>query len=136
MKEPEKKWADRASIFLFLCGLTVLWGVKVSGQEWNHAQKEVWKGVRPNWEALKRGDVEAVLAMKHGEAAVWFGSRPMPLQRESLSFVCNSDFDYEKPTTAELSPLIIDIFVILPPDSFHPEGILIGTHLKFCLSCS
>jgi uncharacterized Rmd1/YagE family protein len=35
MKESEKKWADRTSIFLFVCGLIVFWGFEVSGQEWN-----------------------------------------------------------------------------------------------------
>lgn len=55
----------RASASIIVCGMILLWGVAVFGQEWTAEQKVVWASVQANWETFKKGDVEAALAMKH-----------------------------------------------------------------------
>jgi hypothetical protein len=48
------------SIILF--GIIFLWNFHAYGQEWTAEQKEVWKSVQANWEAIKNRDAESALA--------------------------------------------------------------------------
>ena len=110
MKTQKRIFMATMFISLFFCGIIVFWGSQAIGQEWTAEQKEVWEAVQANWETLKKGDVEAALAMKHEDAVVWFASAPKPLKKEFLGYTYKSWFDYEKPTTAKLKPLNINIF--------------------------
>jgi len=62
------------SIILF--GIILLLNSKAFGQEWTTKQKEVWKSVEANWEAIKNGDVESALELKHADVFIW--SKPYP----------------------------------------------------------
>ena len=100
----------RAFVSIIICGLIVLWGVSVFSQEWTPEQKEVWEAVQTNWENGKKGDVEAVLAAKRDDAVVWWGSRPEPMTKEFMIYAYRNWYEYEKPSTAKIKPLIISIF--------------------------
>lgn len=100
----------RASVFVFLFGMILLCGVQAFGQEWTAEQKEVWKAVESSWENMKKGDVEAVLSVKRDDAVVWWESRPEPMTKEFMIYAYRNWFEYEKPSTAKIKPLIISIF--------------------------
>jgi ketosteroid isomerase-like protein len=104
----------RISVSFILCGMVVFWGFQVFGEDWTAdwtgEQKEVWESVQDKWETFKKGDVKAALAFKHDDGVFWWSSSPIPLKKEFLENSYKSWFDYEKPTTAELKPLDINIF--------------------------
>ena len=100
----------RAFVSVLICGMILLWGFSVFGQEWTSEQKEVWKAVEANWENARKGDVEAVLAGKRDDAVLWWSSRPEPMTKEFMIYAFRNWFDYEKPSTAKIKPLFISIF--------------------------
>ena len=77
----------RVAIFLLLCIVIVFWGFQAIGGEWTAEQKEVWASVQANWETIKKGDVEAALAMKHDDMVVWYNSNPEPLRKELMNLL-------------------------------------------------
>jgi hypothetical protein len=71
----------RVAIFLLLSIIIVFWGFQAIGEELTAEQNEIWTSVQANWEAIKKGDVEAALAIKHDYMVVWHGSDPEPLRK-------------------------------------------------------
>ncbi|UCD79798.1 MAG: nuclear transport factor 2 family protein [Desulfobacterales bacterium] len=95
------------SIILF--GIILLWNFQTFGQEWTIEQKEVWEAMLADVELFKQGDVEGILASRHDNVAIWWGNKPIPYDKELLSFNYKGWFDYDKPVKWELEPLAIKI---------------------------
>jgi hypothetical protein len=70
MRTQEKNLLTWILVSIILLGIFLFWNSKAFGQEWTAEQKEVWEAVQASWEAGKKGNVEAVLAMKHDNAVV------------------------------------------------------------------
>jgi len=105
MKTPKKFF-----ISLFLCGVIVFWGFQSMGEEWTAEQKEVWTSIQTNWETIKKGDVEAALALKHDDMVAWDGSNPEPLRKELMMQSYINRFNYDRLVSYKLRPLTIHIF--------------------------
>jgi ketosteroid isomerase-like protein len=95
------------SVILF--GILLLWNSKAFGQEWTTEQKEVWKVVVADIELFKQGDIEGILAARHDDLVIWWGSKPIPFDKELLRFNYKGWFDYDIPDKWELEPLAIKI---------------------------
>jgi len=100
----------RVAISLLLCIVIVFWGFQAIGGEWTAEQKEVWASVQANWETIKKGDVEAALAMKHDDMVAWYGSNPEPLRKELMKQSYLNWFNSDKLVSYKLRLLTINIF--------------------------
>ncbi len=100
----------RVAIFLLLCIIIVFWGSQSIGEEWTAEQKEVWTSVQANWETIKKGDVEAMLALKHDDIAAWYDGYPEPLRKELMVQSYINWINHNKIVSYKLRPLTINIF--------------------------
>ena len=102
----------RILIPFLLCGLLVFWSFQATGEEFTEAQKEVWKTVQTNWEALKNADIEAYMALKHDDAAVWWGNRAHPFFNKSgeIKIQYKSWWNWDKIVSYKIWPEAIQIF--------------------------
>jgi uncharacterized membrane protein YwzB len=100
----------KVAIFLLLCIVIVFWSFQAIGEEWTAEQKEVWTSVQANWETIKKGDVEAALAMKHDDMVAWYNSNPEPLRKELMKQSYLNWFNYDKLVSYKLRLLTINIF--------------------------
>jgi hypothetical protein len=100
----------RVAIFLLLCIVIVFWSFQAIGEEWTAEQKEVWASVQANWETIKKGDVEAALAMKHDDMVAWYGENPEPLRKELMKQSYLNWFNSDKLVSYKLRLLTINIF--------------------------
>ena len=73
-------------------------------------RKRLWEMVQADWEALKNGDVEAIMANNHDKALSLYSNNPTPLNseqaRKSNEDWLNSD---HKPTSLNIDPIAISI---------------------------
>jgi len=100
----------RVAIFLLLSIVIVFWGFQAIGEEWTAEQNEIWTFVQANWEAIKKGDVEAALAMKHDYMVAWHNSDPEPLKKELIKQSYINWANSDKLVSYKLRPLTINIF--------------------------
>lgn len=100
----------RAFVSIIICGIILLWGVAVFGQEWTAEQKEVIETVKAIWEATKNGDVEAIMATKHDAVVEWWGDHSFPIKMEDIRFNYKGWIQYEKPKSYNLEFYEINIF--------------------------
>jgi ketosteroid isomerase-like protein len=100
----------RILLSIFLCGMILLWGVSVFGQEWTAEQKEIWQAVETNWKAIENGDVEAALKLKHDRVFIWNRPHPEPITKDMLKVTYKDWFKMDKPTSTKIRPLKINIF--------------------------
>ncbi len=107
----------RVSVSLLICGIVVLWGFQVSGEEWTEAQKELWKSVETRWEDSIQGNVEAIMDGFHDNAVSWRlryhidYDAPITLGKDLITAIYESWLSSQfKPISYELEPLAIDIF--------------------------
>jgi hypothetical protein len=96
-------------ISVILFGILLLWNSKAFGQEWTAEQKEVWEVVVSDFELFKKGELDGLLASSHDDVLIWWGSKPIPFDKELLDFNYKSWFDYDKPVNWELEPLAIKV---------------------------
>jgi len=97
-------------VSIIILGFILLLNSKAFGQEWTAEQKEVWEAVETNWDAIKNGNVEGILALKHENAFLWSRPYPEPITKDMLEVICKNWFESEKPTSAKIRPLNIQIF--------------------------
>jgi len=97
-------------VSIIILGIILLLNSKAFGQEWTAEQKEVWKSVQANWEAIKNRDAESALALKHADAFIWDRWYPEPITKDMLEVTYKNWFEIEKPTSAKIRPLNIHIF--------------------------
>ena len=109
MKTQGKSLLARVSVSLLICGLIVFWGFQAIGEEWTAEQKEVWEVVVADYELFKKGDVDGILASRHDDVVIWWGSKRIPYDKELVRFNYKNWFDYDKPVNWELEPLAIQI---------------------------
>jgi len=99
----------KSLVIIVICGMIVLWGVSVFGQEWTAEQKEVWEFVKTEVELSKRGDLEGLLALCHDNIISWWGIKDIPYDKELLTWNWKGWFNYDLPTTWELKPVSIKV---------------------------
>ena len=109
MKKRHINLLTRILVSIIFVAIILVPHPKAFGQEWTAEQKEVWEAVQAFWENLKKGDLEAALAMKHKNVIVWFGGRPKPLKNEFVAYAYQDWVYFEKPSTAQIKPLAINI---------------------------
>jgi hypothetical protein len=78
MKTQKKAFMARGFISLFLCGIIVLWGSQIFGQDWTAEQKEIWEVVKADYEKFKQGDLEGLSPSRHEDVIIWWGSEFVP----------------------------------------------------------
>jgi ketosteroid isomerase-like protein len=100
----------KTAIFLLLCGLIVCWAFQVSAEEWTDAQKDVWKSVQGIWEAAKKGDADAIVAIAHDDAVIWWWNNTSPHKKGLLKDAYQNWFTYDVPVSFDLHPFNIQIF--------------------------
>ena len=110
MRTQEKNLFTWILVSIILLGIFLFWNSKAFGQEWTAEQKEVWEAVKANWDTLLSGDAKAAMEWKHEDTILWFSSRPEPLKKVLLESAYKTWFDYDKPISYELKPLVIHIF--------------------------
>ena len=110
MKSKDMNLSRWIFVSFILFGTVLIWNSKAFGQEWTAEQKEVWKAVETNWEAIKNGNVEGVLALKHENAFLWSRPYPEPITKGMLEVIYKDWFESEKPSSAKIRPLNIHIF--------------------------
>ena len=96
-------------VFTVLVSVLCFHGSFAHGQEWTAAQKEVWKAVETDWELLKRGDLDGLMAMRHANAIIWWPSKMWPFGGKSMKREYKGWLDYDPPVAYELEPLDIQI---------------------------
>jgi hypothetical protein len=109
MKTQKKAFMARGFISLFLCGIIVLWGSQIFGQDWTAEQKEIWEVVKADYEKFKQGDLEGLSPSRHEDIIIWWGSESVPFDKKAALFKYKGWFDYDKPVKWELEPLAIKI---------------------------
>ena len=109
MKTQKMAFMTRGLFSLFLCGIILIWGSKIFGQEWTAEQKEIWEVVKADYGLFKKGDVEGVLSSRHENVIIWWGSEGLPFDKKQALFKYRKWFDYDKPVKWELEPLSIKI---------------------------
>jgi hypothetical protein len=100
----------RISVSIILFSMIFLGSFQVFGQEWTTEQKEVWKTVEANWKAIKNGNIEALLELKHDKVLIWNRPHPEPITKDMLKVIYKDWFEREKTTSAKIRPLNINIF--------------------------
>ena len=50
-----------------------------------------------DYELFKQGDVDGIFASRHDDVVIWWGSKPIPYDKELLRFNYKGWFDYDKP---------------------------------------
>jgi ketosteroid isomerase-like protein len=100
------KWI-LVSIILF--GIIFLWNFQAFGQDWTVEQKEVWEVVVADYEKLKQGDIEGLLASRHDDIVIWWGNKPVPYDKKLIRTNYRGWFAYDIPTKWELEPFAIKI---------------------------
>ena len=110
MKTQGKKYIFKVAVDLLFCFVIVVWGFKVSGQEWTDEQKQVWKMVENYWEFAKQGDVESLLKNYYVmDSFEWWSSEAIPIDSKAILPKLKGWLDYDKPVSYELKPLYIHI---------------------------
>jgi ketosteroid isomerase-like protein len=87
-------------------------GFKASGhkkQEFNDAQRAIWKEVQALWDYLKQGDLESVMSCIHNDALLWWREFPKPYNKDTVELSYRDWIYSAKPESYELKPLSIQI---------------------------
>lgn len=101
----------RLFIPCILFGLLVFWSIQATGQEWSEAQKEVWKTVQASWEIYKNADVEATIAMKHEDSAIWWSGDVLPFFKKGgdVRLKFSGWWNYDKMVSYKIQPISIQV---------------------------
>ncbi|MFC1886774.1 nuclear transport factor 2 family protein [Thermodesulfobacteriota bacterium] len=100
----------RISACLLICGLIVIWGSSVFGEEWNEEQKEIIKAIEARSEILKKGDLEATMAGLHKDSLIWWTQDAYPFEKDLAKFRYGGWFRSNKPKSYKTEVLNIQIF--------------------------
>ena len=110
MRTHEKNLLTWILVSIILLGIFLFWNSKAFGQEWTAEQKEVWASVQNKWEALKEGDVETAMKLTNENAFLWSRAYPEPNSYGMLKVTYENWVKIEKPSSAKIRPLKINIF--------------------------
>ena len=59
-------------------------GIKVIGEDWTAAQKEVWATIEAGWEASIKGDIESVMALRHENYLNLSSGNPTTINKDQV----------------------------------------------------
>lgn len=62
-----------------------------------------------DWELKKQGDLEGLSALRRDDVVLWWGDKPMPIDKKIALINYRGWFNYDKPINCELEPLAIQI---------------------------
>jgi ketosteroid isomerase-like protein len=82
----------------------------VFAQEWNAAQKDVWKNVNDYWALLAKGDVNGFMEYFHTDYVGWDNDGVLPSTREDNRKWLNYWMQGVKIPVYEIKPLTIKIY--------------------------
>jgi len=82
----------------------------VRAQEWNPAQKEVWKNVNDYWALMTKGDLNGFLDYFHQDYVGWDDNSPLPSTKEDVKKWMGYYFNGAKVPAYEIKPLAIKVY--------------------------
>jgi len=94
---------------LFFSGVILFLGFQASAEEWNDAQKAVWKSVEAGWELFVKGDIYAIAAIAVEGYSEWWPNDPKPFGDNYMKPKYKRWFEGNKPVSFELKPVAINI---------------------------
>jgi ketosteroid isomerase-like protein len=106
MKKQRPNLMPRILLPLILCGVIMFWALQVSTEEFTKPQKEIWKKVKSDWEAIKAGDMKALSFDGNFE---WLSGMLQPNSGDALRANYEKWFNDDKPVSYELKPVKIHI---------------------------
>ncbi len=98
---------SRAAVLAVFCVLFAT--PQLPAQEWNAAQKEVWKNVQAYWELGAKQDLEGMLAYFHPDYSGWGNEDALPSDKASLRKWIEHDFKTRKTLVYDIKPAAIKI---------------------------
>jgi hypothetical protein len=87
----------------------VLWSFSAFGEEWTAEQKEFWEIVKADYNKFTEGDIEGLAVSRHKDTLIWWGSKPIPFNKNSAISGYRGWINYDNPIKWELDPLAITI---------------------------
>jgi ketosteroid isomerase-like protein len=109
MKKQGRNLFAKALFSLLFSGVIVFWGFQVSAEDWNEAQKEVWKSVEAGWDLFVKGDIDAIAAIAAEGYLEWWPNDPSPFGNDYMKAKYKRWFDGNKPVSYELKPVALNI---------------------------
>jgi ketosteroid isomerase-like protein len=81
----------------------------VFAQEWNAAQKEVWKNVETYWALDAAGNLDGFMSYFHENYIGWQMSEPVPGNKATTRKFVEHDYKTEKTVIYNISPVSINV---------------------------
>ncbi len=81
----------------------------VFAQEWNAAQKEVWKNVEAYWALDAAGNLDGFMSYFHENYIGWEISQPMPGSKATARKFIEHDYKTEKTVLYDITPASINV---------------------------
>jgi ketosteroid isomerase-like protein len=82
----------------------------VIGQEWNAAQKEVWKNVNDYWSLMAKGDIAGFMDYFHPDYVGWDNDSRLPSTKEDTKKWMSYMMQGVKIPVYDIRPLAIKIY--------------------------
>jgi ketosteroid isomerase-like protein len=90
--------------------LLVTASTNLFAQEWNAAQKEVWKNVEAYWALDAAGNLDGFMSYFHDNYIGWEMSQPMPGSKAVAKKFIEHDYKTEKTIIYNITPVSINVF--------------------------
>jgi hypothetical protein len=78
-------------------------------QEWNAAQKDVWKNVEAYWALDAAGNLDGFMSYFHDNYIGWQTSDPMPANKATVKKFIEQDYKSEKTVLYNITPVSINV---------------------------
>ncbi|MBX2991823.1 MAG: nuclear transport factor 2 family protein [Bacteroidetes bacterium] len=97
-------------ILVTFAAFVLLASTGAHAQEWNAAQKEVWKNVEAYWALDAAGNLDGFMSYFHDNYIGWEISQPMPGNKATARKFIEHDYKTEKTILYNITPVSINVF--------------------------